>query len=91
MALNRLATGITEEGRQQAALGPNIGGLGLRRIKDIASPDELVAELAARPKVTELCRALAQARLASPNQFTNHLDIQITDIQQRLNTELDPF
>ena len=45
MTLTRIATGLTDAGRQQAALGAHVGGLGLRRIKDIAVPAELAAKL----------------------------------------------
>ena len=49
-ALNRQASGITDFGRKQAALGVRVGGLGPRRLKDIATPVELAAKLTARPK-----------------------------------------
>ena len=42
--LTRIATCLTDTGRQQAALGLHIGGLGLRHFKDIA----ILAELAAK-------------------------------------------
>ena len=63
MTLTRIATGLTDTGRQQAALGTRIGGLGLRHIKDIAIPADRAAKLTAKPNVTEVCEALSTARL----------------------------
>ncbi|MFM7980769.1 MAG: hypothetical protein ACKPKO_15760, partial [Candidatus Fonsibacter sp.] len=62
--LTRIATGITDAGRQQAALGLHIGGLGLRRLKDIAAPAELAAKLTARPKIREICQALTSISIS---------------------------
>ncbi|MFM7987803.1 MAG: hypothetical protein ACKPKO_51675, partial [Candidatus Fonsibacter sp.] len=56
--ITRIATGITETGRQQATLGLHIGGLGLRRLADIATSAELAAKLTSRPKIQEICQAL---------------------------------
>ena len=47
MTLTRIATGLTDTGRQQVALALHVGGLGLRRIKEISSPAELAAKLTA--------------------------------------------
>ena len=55
MTLSRIAAGLTDTGRQQAALGLHIGGLGLRHIKDMAMPAELAAKLTAKPKVKYIC------------------------------------
>ena len=88
MTLTRIATGLTDTGRQQAALGLHIGGLGLRHIKDIAAPAELAAKLTARPKVTEICTALSTAGLTPPGQLTAHLDSKIAELQHNLATQL---
>ena len=69
-ALNRIATGITDIGIQQASLGLNIGGLGLRRTRDTAIPAELAAKLTARPEVNEICAALTTAGLMPQNHLT---------------------
>ena len=63
MTLTRIAAGIIDTGRQQAALGLHIGGLGLRHIQDIAAPAELAAKLTARPTNTEICKDLTTAGL----------------------------
>ena len=80
MTRTRIATGLTDTGRQQAALGLHIGGLGLRHIKDIAIPAELAAKLTARPKVKEICTALSMAGLTPEGQLTAHLDSRITEL-----------
>ena len=88
MTLTRIATGLTYAGRQQAALGLHIGGLGLRHKKDIALPAELVAKLTARPKVKEICTALSTAGLTPEGQLTAHLDSKIAELLQNLATQL---
>ena len=65
MTLTRIATGLTDTGRQQSALGLHIGGLGLRHLKDVAMPAELAAKLTARPQVMEICTALTTVGLMS--------------------------
>ena len=72
--LNIIATGMIDFSRQQASLGINVGGLGLRRLQDLATPAELAAELTARPKLAELSTALTIARLTTDDQLLNHLD-----------------
>ena len=89
MTLNRIATGITETGRHQAALGIHIGGLGLRRLHDIAVPAELAAKLTALPKVRELCNALSTAGLTEPGLLLNHLLTKIHTLQATLTAQLD--
>ena len=88
MILTRIATGLTDTGRQQAALGLHIGGLGLRHLKDISILAELAAKLTARPKVKEICTALSTAGLAPQGQLTAHLDSKITLLQQKLSAQL---
>jgi len=90
MTLTRIATGLTDTGRQQAALGLHIGGLGLRHLKDMALPAELAAKLTARPKVQELCTAFSTAGLMPQGQLTAHLDSKIAELQQKLTTLLHP-
>eukprot|EP00973_Karenia_brevis_P056088 7800565-Karenia_brevis.AAC.1 len=51
--LSRIAAGMMQAGRQQAALGVKVGGLGLRRIQDIAVAASLAFKVMARPKVEE--------------------------------------
>ena len=51
MTLNRIASGLTDTGRQQAALGLHVGGLGLRHVNDICLPAELAAKLTAKPQI----------------------------------------
>ena len=89
MTLTRIATGITETGRQQAALGLHIGGLGLRHIKDIAIPAELAAKLTALPKVHELCQALSTAGLTGPGLLSTHLKPNIATLQAQPTEQLD--
>ena len=68
MILTRITTGLTDTGRQQAALGLHVGGLGLRHLKDIAIPAKLAAKLSARPHVKEICTALSTA-VAQPSRL----------------------
>ncbi|MFM7986793.1 MAG: hypothetical protein ACKPKO_46515, partial [Candidatus Fonsibacter sp.] len=70
-------------------MGPQIIGLGLRRIQDIATPAELAAKLTARPKITELCQAFTQAGLTPPNRLTHHLDTKIARLQQQVTTQVE--
>ena len=70
VTLTCIAAGLTYTGRQQAALGLHIGGLGLRHIKDMAIPAELAAKLTAIPKGTEVCSALTTAGL-TPERATH--------------------
>ena len=42
---------MTDLGGQSASLGIKIGGLGLRRLKDLAIPAELAAKRTACPKL----------------------------------------
>ena len=63
MTLARIATGLIDTGRQQAALGLHNGRLGLSDIKDIAFPVEVAAKLTAKPKVREICKAFTTAGL----------------------------
>ena len=88
MTLTRIATGITDTGRQQAALGLHIGGLGLRHIKDIAVPAEPAAKLTARPKIKELRKDLTTAGLMTEGQLTQHLDQKIQILQLQLTAQL---
>eukprot|EP00974_Lingulodinium_polyedra_P084424 8173147-Lingulodinium_polyedra.AAC.1 len=48
LALNRLVTGLTPEGRAQASLGEQLGGLNARQLTDQALACELAAKLVAR-------------------------------------------
>ena len=86
--ITRVANGLTETGRQQAALGMHIGGLGLRHIKDIAIPAALAAKITARPKVIEICNALSTAGIIERGRLTQHLDANITGLPNRLRTQL---
>ncbi|MFM7989999.1 MAG: hypothetical protein ACKPKO_62860, partial [Candidatus Fonsibacter sp.] len=87
--LNRIATGINDNGRQQVALGLNAGGLGLRRMNDIAVPAELAAKLTARPKIKEICQALTTAGIMPESHLLDHLDNKIAELQQTLASQLD--
>ena len=89
MTLTRIATGPTDSGRQQAASGTHIGGLGRRHIKDIAIPAELAAKLTAKPKVKEVCEALSTVGLMSTLHLTTHLKATITELQNKLTAQLD--
>ena len=89
MTFTRIATGLTDLGRQQAALGIHIGGLVLRHIKDIAVPVELAANSTALPKVHEICQALSTAGLTEPGLLSTHLRTRITTLQHQLTTQLD--
>ena len=51
MTLARIATALTDTGRQQVALGLHVGGFGCIHIKGIAIPAELAAKLTAKTKV----------------------------------------
>ena len=77
-----------DTGRQQAALGLDIGGLGLRHLKDVAVPAELAAKLTARPKVKEICTALTTAGFMPAGQLITHLDDNIADLQHKLTAQL---
>ena len=91
MTLTRIATGPTYSGRQQAALGNHIGGLGLRRIKYIAIPVELAAKLTAKPLDIEICNAFSTAGLMEQGHLTSHLEASITNLQKKnwRTTQLD--
>ena len=88
MTLTRIATGLTDTGRQQAALGLHIGGIGLRRFKDVAILAELAAKLTARPKVKEICTSLTMAGLTPEGQLTTHLDTKNEELQHKLSQQL---
>ena len=88
MTLTRIASGLTDTGRQQAALGLHIGGLGLRHIKDIAVPAELAAKLTPEPKIKEICGDLTTGGLMQYGQLTHHLEQKIHELQQELTTQL---
>eukprot|EP00974_Lingulodinium_polyedra_P124227 11189830-Lingulodinium_polyedra.AAC.1 len=53
LAFHRLVTGLTFEGRTQAAFGEKFGGLNARRLTDQAMACELAAKLVARAKVQD--------------------------------------
>ena len=87
--LNRIAAGITQFSRQQAAMGVRIGGLGLRHLKDLALPAELAAKLTARPHIAELSAALTTARLASGDQVLKHLGTELRNLRTDFEGQLD--
>ena len=70
MTPTRIATGFTDFGRQQAALGTNIGGMGLRQLRNLALPAELAATCTARPTMPELSQALTTAGLIDDDRTT---------------------
>ena len=74
--LNIIPTGMIDISGQQASLGIRITGLGLRRLKDLATPAELAAKLPAHPKIAEMPAALTTVGLTPDNQLLKHLDVQ---------------
>ena len=88
--LNRLAIGLTNSGRRQAALGTQVGGVELRQLRHLPTPAELAAKLTARPNIVELAQALSIAGLAPDEKFTKHLDLKIAQFTQSLADILDP-
>ena len=75
--LNRIATGMTEFSRQQAAMGVRAVGVGLRSLKDLAVPAELAAKLTAQPKIAKLSAALTTAGLTAYDLLLKHVDTKI--------------
>eukprot|EP00973_Karenia_brevis_P086540 12000377-Karenia_brevis.AAC.1 len=89
--LSRIASGMTEEGRQQAALGIKVGGLGLRKLQDIAVAASLASKVRARPKVSEIGSALTRAGFMEEGQlvqnYDRHRDMLVATLQQQLHEQ----
>ena len=88
-ALNPIATGITDFGRKQEALGVRVG-VGLRQLRHLAIPAELAATIRARPTVVELSQALTRAGLIDGDLITKHLDGKIAQPTHAFTDGLDP-
>ena len=88
-AQNRIATGLGDFGRKQAALGIRAGGMGLRRLQHLAAPAELAAKITARPKVAELSQALTKVGLIDDDLITRHLDSKIEHLTHKFQQPLD--
>ena len=91
-ALNPIATGITDFGRKQEALGVRVG-VGLRQLRHLAIPAELAATIRARPTVVELSQALTRAGLIDGDLITKHLDgkiAQATRFHRRTRPTREP-
>eukprot|EP00974_Lingulodinium_polyedra_P088828 8610441-Lingulodinium_polyedra.AAC.1 len=61
MPLERLVPGLTPEGRIQAALGEQLGGLNARRLHDQAIACELAVKLVVRAKIRDVDEMLTRA------------------------------
>ena len=87
--LNRIATGLGDFGRKQAALGIRVGGMGLRQLQHLATPAELAAKITARPNIAELSQALTTAGLIDNGIIIQHLDSNLAQLAHKFQQTLD--
>ncbi|CAK0851600.1 unnamed protein product, partial [Prorocentrum cordatum] len=67
--LDRLVPGCDAESRAQASLSLRVGGLGMRRARDVALPAVVASRAMAREKVQQLDAELAKAGLLRAGQL----------------------
>jgi hypothetical protein len=66
---DRLAPGCDDEAREQATIGVDVGGLGMRKARNTAFPAVVASRVMAWPKVRQLGADLARAGLLGEGQL----------------------
>ena len=87
--LDRLVPGCDAEARLQASLGLRVGGLGMRRARDVALPAVIASRAVARPKVQQLDAELAKAGLLPAGRLLAEHDAASGKAVGMLKAELD--
>lgn len=88
--LDRLVPGCDAESKVQASLSLRVGGLGMRRTKDVALPAAIASRAIAWPKIKQLDDAFAKAGLLKPGQLLHEHESALTKSKETLRTNLDP-
>eukprot|EP00974_Lingulodinium_polyedra_P065496 6332872-Lingulodinium_polyedra.AAC.1 len=74
LAFQRFVTGLTPEGRAQAALGEKFGGLNARRMTDQVIACEFAAKLVARAKIKDVDEGFAHVGLMYGGDLLGWID-----------------
>ena len=88
-ALDRLFPGLTPESKDQASLSESYGGLGWRRVSDIARPANLAALLQTSPLVRGMAAAAVRAGLLPAGQLEAQLESTIQRVESAYLSGLD--
>ena len=86
--LHRLFGGMDDLSDEQAKLGVNAGGLGIRAARDVALPAVLASKIMAEPKVEFMLQQLRIAGLITDDRLLTHfrkgIDQAVHDLCEHL-------
>ena len=88
-SLERLFPGVTPEGLTQATLSDKAGGLGWRRVMDVALPAHLGGLIAVRPRIRAMIQSCAAAGLLDAVNLERRLDSMIASSKAAYLQSLD--